>query len=161
MRTTLIALSVTLLSASLVAAEKKPQGGIIPKVFVTSVGATNGFTDPNKDNQDSMENLRARLPKQRIKLAVVDKREDADIVLIVQSREKSDLTVGWLGAGRDCTVRVKFIYKDIETEMSGSAQGGSVMSGGAWSKAADKVAKQVAQWVQENASRMIEARASR
>lgn len=134
-------------------ASDKSQGPIL-KVFVTSAGATDGFTDPNKGNQDTMENLRNRIPKQKTKLALAESREDADIVLIVQSREQSDLTVGWLGTGRDCTVRVKFIYKGIETEMSGSAQGGSIMSGGAWSKAADKVAKQVSEWVRDNATRI-------
>jgi hypothetical protein len=41
-------------------------------------------------------------------------------------------TVASLGSpARDRMVRVKFIYGDFETEMSGSAQGGTLGSGGA------------------------------
>ena len=30
------------------------------RLFITSVGAANGFTDPNKDNQDIMKDLRMK-----------------------------------------------------------------------------------------------------
>jgi len=49
---------------------------------------------------------------------------------------------------------VKFQYKDFETEMSGSAQGGTLSSGGAWGRAAGKVAKQVEQWVKANREKL-------
>jgi hypothetical protein len=128
-------------------------------VFVTSAGAANGFTDPNKENQDTMKDLRDHL-KGRKSLSVVDAREGADIVLVVLNREKAQMTAsplgGLLGTGpsRDCTVRIKFLYKDLETEMSGSASGGTMMSGGAWGKAAGKVAKQVEQWIDANKDKL-------
>jgi len=124
-------------------------------VFITSVGAANGFTDPNKDNQDTMKDLRDSL-KGRKALVVTDKRDDATIVLVVMSREKAQLTATAFGPARDCTVRVKFIFKDSETEMSGSAAGGTLTSGGAWSKAAGKVAKQVEEWVATNKVHLTE-----
>jgi hypothetical protein len=127
------------------------------RVFVTSVGAVNGLTDPNKDNQDTMKDLRDSL-KGRKGLVVTDKREDAAIVLVVMSREKAQITAGVFGASRDCTVRVKFIYDGSETEMSASAQGGTLASGGAWSKAAGKVAKQVEEWVKTNRANLSQAR---
>jgi hypothetical protein len=70
------------------------------------------------------------------------------------SREKAQETATGFGVGRDCTVRVKFIFKDSETEMSGSAAGGTLASGGAWSKAAGKVAKQVEEWVSTNRAKL-------
>jgi len=123
-------------------------------VFVTSVGAVNGFTDPNRDNQDTMKDLRDSLKGFKKEITIVDQREQAVIVLIVQSRQKAQATAGALGAGRDCIVRIKFVFRDSETEMSGSALGGLMSSGGAWSKAAGKVAKQVRDWVRENASKL-------
>jgi hypothetical protein len=124
-------------------------------VFVTSVGAANGMTDPNKDNQDTMKDLRDSL-KGRKGLTLTDNRENAAIVLVVMSREKAQVTASAFGPARDCTVRVKFIYKDSETEMSASAQGGTLTSGGAWSKAAGKVAKQVEEWIAANKAKLVE-----
>jgi hypothetical protein len=51
---------------------------------------------------------------------------------------------------------VKFIFKDSETEMSASAAGGTLSSGGAWGKAAGKVAKQVEEWVVANRAKLTE-----
>jgi hypothetical protein len=61
-------------------------------------------------------------------------------------------------SARDCTVRVKFIFHDAETEMAGSAQGGTLGSGGAWTKAAKKVAKQVDEWVVANKAKLTDVR---
>jgi hypothetical protein len=127
------------------------------RVFITSVGAANGFTDPNKDNQDTMKDLRDSL-KGRKAVVVTDKRDQATIVLVVMSREKAQVTATAFGAARDCTVRVKFIFRDSETEMSGSAAGGTLTSGGAWSKAAGKVAKQVEEWLIANRAQIEAAR---
>jgi len=123
---------------------------------VTSVGAANSFTDPNKDNQDTMKDLREAIKGHKT-LALAESRDDAVIVLVVMSRETAQVTAGFLGSpARDRAVRVKFIYKDFETEMSGSAQGGTLGSGGAWGKAAGKVVKQVDEWVTANRSKLPE-----
>lgn len=132
---------------------QKASGGPPVPVFVTSVGAANGFTDPNKDNQDTMKDLRDSI-KGKKSLTLVDRREDAAIVLTVMNREKAQTTASVFGAARDCIVRIKFIFKDFETEMSASAQGGTVSSGGAWGKAAGKVAKQVEEWVVANRAKI-------
>ena len=150
--------AAVLLAVLAIVASVAAQSKAVP-IFVTSVGAVDGMTDPNKENQDTMKDLRDSL-KGRKGIVLAPRREDAIIVLVVQSREKAQLTVsplsGILGTGpsRDCTVRVKFIYKDTETEMSGSANGGALMSGGAWSKAAGKVAKQVEQWINANKEKL-------
>jgi hypothetical protein len=79
------------------------------------------------------------------------------IVLVVLNRETAQTTAGFLGSpARDRMVRVKFMYGDFETEMSGSAQGGTLGSGGAWGKAAGKVIKQVDEWVTTNRSKLPE-----
>lgn len=123
-------------------------------IYVTSVGAQNGMTDPNKDNQDTMKDLRDKL-KGRKGLALTDSQEAATIVLVVMDREKSQLTIGgFSGLSRDCVVRVKFLYKDTETMLSGSATSGQFGSGGGWGRAAGKVAKQVEQWVETNREKM-------
>jgi len=49
---------------------------------------------------------------------------------------------------------MKFGVKDFETEMTASAQGGTLGSGGAWSKAASKLMKQVNEWVSANRSKL-------
>lgn len=127
------------------------------RVFVTSIGAAGGFTDPNKDNQDTMKDLRDSLRHYNKDLALVDVPDEATIVLTVMNREKAQVTAGFLGApARDCIVRVKFSFKAFETEMSGSAQGGTLTSGGAWSKAAGKVAKQIDQWITANRAKLLE-----
>lgn len=57
------------------------------RVFVTSAGAINGFTDPNKENQDTVKDLLGSL-KGRRAIAITDKRDEAEIVLVVMSRDK-------------------------------------------------------------------------
>jgi hypothetical protein len=71
------------------------------------------------------------------------------------SRETAQVTAGFLGgAARDRMVRVKFLYKDLETEMSASAQGGTMGSGDAWGNAAGKVMNQVDDWVKANRAKL-------
>ena len=45
-------------------------------VFVTSAGAANGFTDPNKDNQDTVRDLIDQLKDKKV-LKVVKSRDEA------------------------------------------------------------------------------------
>lgn len=118
-------------------------------VFVTSIGASGGMTDPNKENQDTVRDLQ-RAIQDRKGLTLVDARDAARLVIVVQNREKAQITAGVFGAARDCTVRVTLIYQGHESEMAASAQGGTLASGGAWKKAAGKVASQLEQWVAAN-----------
>lgn len=125
-------------------------------VFVTANIAESGFTNPNKGVADSTKNLISSL-KGKKSVCLAGKREDASIVLEVLDREKAQMTASFLGTSRDCTVNVKFSFGDFETTLSGSAAGGTVTSGGAWGKAAGKVAKQVDRWVVENRERIAAA----
>jgi hypothetical protein len=124
------------------------------RVFVTSIGAVDGFTDPNQGNQDSVKDLRYALKDHHDVLALAESRDAATIVLVVTSREKAQVTAGFFGAARDCTVRVKFLFRESETEMSASAAGGTLASGGAWYGAADKLVQQVEHWVKANRAQL-------
>jgi opacity protein-like surface antigen len=121
-------------------------------VFVTSVGAVNGLTDPNKDNQDTTKDLRENIKNDHKKaLTLTEKREDAVIVLVVMSRDTtSQGRPGLFSAPmRDYAVHLKFIFRGAETDMSASTQAGAG-SAGAWGKDAEKLGKQVEEWVLAN-----------
>lgn len=125
-------------------------------IFVTSAGALGGFTDPSKENQDTVKDLRNSL-RGRKSIVLVEKREEAMIVLVVMGREKAQVTAGLLGgSARDVMLRVKFIIADVETEMTASAQGGTLSSGGAWGRAAGKIAGQVEDWIKANRAKLTE-----
>jgi hypothetical protein len=97
--------------------------------------------------------------KDRKYLKLVDSREDAQITLVVMGRSTAGVTAGFMGtAARDRSIVVKFICCDsVETEMSASAQGGTIGSGGSWGKAAGKISKQVDEWVDANRARLTAA----
>ena len=119
-------------------------------VFVTSVGATGGLTDPSRDNQDSVRDLQKQLANRKMfRLAAV--REDAVIVLVVLDRIRS-------GAGkRYHTVRVKLLFRGYEVELTGEGSGAMIgLSEGAWGRAAGKIATQVERWVIANRTKLAE-----
>jgi len=148
--TTRLALAIPLLVGSPMNASAQT---LVP-VFVTSAGAQSGFTDPNKQNVDTVKDLRDDLRGKK-GIRVVDARDEAGIVLTVLSRDKAGLTAGMFGgAARDVNLHVKFAFKEFETEMTASAQGGTLGSGGAWGRAAGKIAKQVEEWVKANRQKL-------
>jgi outer membrane murein-binding lipoprotein Lpp len=51
-------------------------------------------------------------------------------------------------------IHVTFQAGTVQTELTASAQGGTMMSGGAWSKAAGKIAKQVKEWISANRAQL-------
>jgi len=136
-------------------AQKAPTPGAVT-VFVTSAGAVNGFTDPSKDNRDTVKDLRDSLKDYKAG-KVVDDREAATIGRVGIGRETAQVTAGFLGdPARDRIIRAKFQFRDFETEMTASAQGGTLASGGAWGKAAGKIAKQVSEWVSANKAKLAD-----
>jgi hypothetical protein len=126
-------------------------------VFVTSIGAVNGMTDPSKDNLDTVRDLKGDLKDYKKEVRLVESAEDAVIVLTVIGRETAQVTAGFLGdPARDRIIRVKFEVGDMQTEMTASAQGGTLGSGGAWGKAAGKIAKQVREWITANRGKLVQ-----
>jgi hypothetical protein len=153
MKPFILACAIAITSAGFGFAQAPPK----VKVFVTTAGAVNGFTDPSKDNRDTQKDLREELRDQK-SLLVVDRREDAAIILVVMGRETAQTTAGFLGSpARDRIIRVKFQFSDFETELTASAQGGTLGSGGAWGKAAGKIARQVEEWVVANRGKLSAA----
>src|SRR4051812_42697629 len=118
--------ALTIVAASIVPAQPAPADRV--KVYVTSVGASAGFTDPSKDNRDTVKDLRDEI-RDRKSLVVAESREDAQIVLTVLGRETAGVAAGVLGGpARDRTIRVKFEAGEIQTELTASAQGGTMGS---------------------------------
>ncbi len=123
------------------------------RVYITSVGAVDGRTDPNKDNQDSVADLQHAIGGHKAVMRLAETADDADIILIVQDREKAQMTAHWAGTVRDCTVRVLFRYQGRESPMSASAAAGTATTGGAWKKAAGKLITQLDTWIKTNLKR--------
>jgi hypothetical protein len=119
-------------------------------------GAANGFTDPNKDNKDTVNDLVDHL-KDKKGLTIVKSRDEAKVVIVVQNRELSSGGHGGLftGNARDVTVRVKLIVDGVEADMSASAEKAQIGSGGAWGRVAKKLANQIDDWVKANRSKLV------
>lgn len=126
-------------------------------VFVVTTSAE-GFTQ-TKQVADSTRDLIKSL-KDKKGLCLTEKRDDALVVVEILGREKAQQTASWLGNSRDVTVSAKLTAGTFETVISESAAGGTVMAGGAWGKAAGKVAKRVEEWIRDNRAKLTEAKAS-
>lgn len=124
--------------------------------FVTSAGTSSGFTDPSKDNADTLKDLVGHL-KGKKALKLVASREDARVVIVVLNRELSSGGHGGLytGNARDVIVRIKLLVDGVEADMSASAEKAQIGSGGAWSRAAKKLANQVEDWVSANHAKLM------
>jgi hypothetical protein len=126
-------------------------------VFVVTT-SPEGFTQ-TKQLADSTRDLVKSL-KGKKGICLAEKREDALVTVEVLGREKAQQTATWSGTGRDVTVSARLTAGTFETVISESAAGGAVMAGGAWGKAAGKVAKRIEEWVRDNRAKLTEAKAS-
>ena len=126
-------------------------------MFVTSAGTSSGFTDPNKDNADTLKDLVGHL-KGKKALKLVASREDARVVIVVLNRELSSGGHGGLftGNARDVTVRIRMLVDGVEADMSASAEKAQIGSGGAWGRAAKKLANQIEDWVKANHAKLTQ-----
>jgi hypothetical protein len=123
-------------------------------IYVSSAGASDGFTDPSKDNRDTVKDLRESLADYKTDVKLVDTADEAKIILIVQGRETAQTTAVIGGEGRDRIIRVKVQAGAMTTELTASALGNTITSSGAWGKAAGKIAKQVREWIQTNRAQL-------
>jgi hypothetical protein len=153
-RTLAVVVLASLFSFASVAFAQAP----IP-IYVTSAGASNGFTDPSKDNRDTVKDLLDDL-KDYKELRIVQSADEASIVLTVLGREASQSSAPGVTGGlldtnaRDRIIHVKFQAGAFETTLTASAPGNTTTSNGAWSKAAGKVAKQVREWAVANRAQL-------
>ncbi len=120
-------------------------------VYVTSVGAVNGFTDPNTENQDSVKDLREKIGEHK-GLTLTDTREGATIVLLAE-RTMGGVRFAVSGAHREHRVTVKVLVHGTELELSATA-GGGYATQHPWGSAAGKVIDQLDKWVTANRAKL-------
>lgn len=124
-------------------------------VFVTSVGAVNGRTDPNKGNQDSVKDLQKAIEKTRT-LRLVSSASEATIVLRVLGRNiDRRVSTGKLGSvlsGRSTdhgvALSVALEYDGAASELTESVVGEQGF--GVWGRVATQMVKQIEKWVVDN-----------
>jgi len=150
-------LTLLLVSAATVVLAGDPAS--VP-LFLTTPATIGGFTDPNKERQDSMKDLVEALGKKK-NIRLVAAQEQAIIVLEVLGRDvredSGSFTKAFGGKNEVKTVRVKLSAGAFVTELSGSSAGGGFGGGpgrGAWKKAAYKVADQIEAWIRDNQAQL-------
>lgn len=142
----LIAIFVVASATGLAQTQTPVPHGPVP-IFITSVGATNGLTDPSKDNQDSVKDAENALNGHKA-LTLAPSRDVAAIVLVIQNRGSGNAIAVGPTSVAECTLRAKFVYQGTESELSGSI--GCGVLGGPWKKAAGRLIDQVDAWVKAN-----------
>jgi hypothetical protein len=116
-------------------------------VYVTSAGALHGFTDPDKDNADTVRDLKKAI-KWHKALVVTEDPARAVLVLTVIGREES----GGSGVARTTVIRATLRYAEQETPMTASLGAWST-----WSDLAEKLASQLKRWVTDNRAALTPA----
>lgn len=141
----LAAIVVATTALPIAAARKVP-------VFVTSIGAAPGVTDPNKDNQDATEDL-ATLVDDQPELKSVARRENAKIVLVVQSSEFVEVPGKPTPESR---ITAKLVSGNTESMLAGvsNVRVAGIDPQMLRALAARAVARQVNDWVRENRGRI-------
>lgn len=142
-------MTAVLLAPSTVAQSVKPAPVAL---FVTTIGASDGFTDPNREHRDSAAEIVKAL-KRSEHIRVVTDRKAAKLVLTVMKREREPMgraPIGAIGPGVQTTLTANLLVAGKSIEISGVGQGGAGSTDAAWTQAAFKVADQVHRWVQEN-----------
>ena len=124
------------------------QGSPVP-LYLTTAGSGSGFTDPNKDRQDSMKDLTEALAKKK-NIRLVATKDEAVIVVEVAARgvreDSGSYSKMFGGKNEVKAVQVRLMVGEFATELTGESAGGGFGGGpgrGAWKKAAYKVADQI------------------
>jgi hypothetical protein len=124
-------------------------------VFVASEATGQGFTDPSKDRRDSIKDVEKKV-KDSNALMLVDKAEDAVIVIEVLGRETKREVNGWTAfsgyAQNKSSLTVRMKVGDYTTEFSGESGSKGMLKG--YGDAANKVVKQVEEWVKVNRGKL-------
>jgi YD repeat-containing protein len=129
-------------------------------VYVTQAGEESGFTARGAD--DSVLDLTKSLSKKK-RLAVVNSKAEADIIIRVDSRDSSLKTAGvntyktkdgkthaYTYSQQERVVHATLEVDDYKLELHGE--------GAFWSQASDEVAKDIDKWVNDNLIRLVEKR---
>jgi hypothetical protein len=124
-------------------------------VFVASEATAQGFTDPSKDRRDSIKDVEKKVKDSKA-LILVDKAEDAVIVIEVLGRETKREVNGWTAfsgyAQNKSSLSVRMKVGDYTTEFSGESGSKGMLKG--YGDAANKIVKQVEEWVKVNRGKL-------
>jgi len=155
-----VAMSVVCLSVLLLMRPELAAAQGTIRVYVTSADEGSGFT--SKGTDDSLLDLTKALGKKR-RLAVVNSRSEADIVVRVESRD-SHAEMGGVYSYKDSKGKTqvystskteRVVYATLEVDEYRHQMHGE---GPTWTSASEKVAGQVDKWVDQNLVRIVERR---
>jgi hypothetical protein len=139
--------------ALVVAAPKPPYR--IP-IFVRSAADSDGFTDPSKDRRDSLKDLVKQLRDSDV-VAPVDMEAEAVAVLEVLGRSTRSERNGWTAVNgqrqNKSVLTVRLTAGEYSTEFTGESKSKGVLTG--YGQAAEKVVKQLEDWVTANRERLM------
>jgi hypothetical protein len=129
-------------------------------VYVTQAGEESGFTSRGAD--DSVLDLTKSLSKKR-RLAIVNTKAEADVVIRVESRDSHLQTAGvntyktkdgkthaYTYSNNERVVHATLEVDDYKLPLHGE--------GAFWTQASDEVAKDIDRWIEDNLVRLVEKR---
>jgi hypothetical protein len=163
---------VPLLSIQFAAAE--PRAAQADRFVVYVAAPTrNGFVDTTKDIQDSVKDIRSQLDRMK-EIAVVDGKENADIVLTVVGRGAGSENYGrrlsyteYFGHAEldnipinSTTLWVTTVMQvgDYTKEFTGADASIPNVTMALWRKCAERIAKNLQAWIKANAAQLKELR---
>ena len=120
-------------------------------VLVRGEAASEGFTDPSKDRQDSVKDLLKKLKDSR-PVRVVSSEDEAVAILEVLDRETRRETNMW-GRQNKSYLTVRLTIGDYSTEFEGESGSKGIMKG--YGAAAGKIVDQLEAWVDANRQRLL------
>jgi hypothetical protein len=123
-------------------------------IFVRSVGAQRGFTDPSQDRLDSVRDLSKRLA-QSPTFRVVESEGEAATVIEVLDRGTT-LHTNLLGPQNASSLTVRLRVRDYSTEFTGVSGPKAMLTG--YGAAASSVVGQLETWVKSNRDRLAAAK---
>jgi hypothetical protein len=138
------AVLVTAFGASVLAQDKIP-------VFVKTAATANGFTDPSKDRQDSVQDLRKKLMDSKA-VVPVESAKEALVVLEVLDRETKWEMNLWGPHNRSYLI-VRLTAGEYAAEFAGESGSRAMFKG--YGAAAGNVVDQLEAWVETNRARLV------
>lgn len=154
-----IVVTFALTSAVFAQSNDKDQNKI--PVFVRGAGATEGFTDPSKNRQNSVKDITNKLKGSKV-VRLAESESDAVAVLEVLDRETKRETNAWgaLGGVRQnkSYLTVRLTAGEFTTEFEGESGSKGMLKG--YGAAAGKIVKQLEEWVKTNREKLLALKAS-
>jgi hypothetical protein len=131
-------------------------------VYVTSVGAQQGLTDPSQANRDSVKDIQQKVAKSH-DLRLAETSETATVTLVVVGRKQAERLARLSGGDHyDYVLEVRLLTGDVNATLSAAVSGegiadaglGKLSSMGQWGRAAAQIVTQVEAWVRANVKQL-------